>query len=251
LVFFVTWLFIGFIAQLVNGSIGMGYGVSSTTFLLSLGIYPVIVSASVHTAQIFTALVSGGAHLRLGNVKRDIILPLIAFGILGGVIGAYGCVVMPTISLKVMVGGILLAMGCIILYQFTFGRVIRYNTKIKSSKMLPALGFFAAFLDAMVGGGRGPIATSALILNKVEPSKVVGSVNFVRLFVTIAITSTFFTLLGPGGFNWGIVTALIIGGFISAPIAALISKKLPHRRLGQLAGIGVILLSTYTLFRVF
>ncbi len=251
MVFFVIWLFIGFIAQLIDGSICMGYGVSSTTILLSLGIYPAIASASVHTAEIFTALVSGGTHLRLGNVKRDIILPSITFGILGGVIGAYGCVVMPTTPLKVIVSSILFAMGCIILYRFTFGHVIRYNTKIKSPKMLLVLGFFAALLDAMGGGGWGPIATSTLILNRTEPRKVVGSMNLAEFFITIAIILTFLTLLGPEGFNGDIVVALMMGGFISAPIAALISKNLPHRRLGQLVGIGVILLSIYTLFRVF
>ena len=121
--------------------------------------------------------------------------------------------------------------------------------------MLLALGFIGAFLDAIGGGGWGPIVTPTLILNHNDPRKVVGSVNFARFFVTVAITTTFFILLGSGGFDWNLVVALITGGLISAPIAILLSKKLVHkrtrRRFGQLVGLVVIMLSVYTLLRGF
>jgi len=152
------------------------------------------------------------------------------------------------------VGVILLILGCLVLYRFTFNG-IHIKVEKKSTKMLLALGFIGAFLDAMGGGGWGPIVTPTLILNYSDPREVVGSVNFARFFVTVAITSTFFLLLGPGGFDWSLVVALIVGGLVSAPIAVLLCKKLVHdgarKRFGQLVGFGVILLSIYALFRVF
>lgn len=248
---FFVYAIIGFLAQFINGSIGMGYGVTSTTFLLSFGIIPAIASSSVHTSEVFTSLISGAAHFKIGNVKREIVLPLIVSGSIGGIIGAYGVIFTPITPLKVLVGVILLILGCLVLYRFTFNGKIHVNVEKKSIKMLLALGFIGAFLDAMGGGGWGPIVTPTLILNHNDPRKVVGSVNFAEFFVTVAITSTFLIFLGPGRFDWGLVAALILGGLISAPIAVLLSKKLVHehtrRRLGQLVGLGVIIVSIYTL----
>jgi uncharacterized membrane protein YfcA len=254
LVLFLIYAIIGFLAQFINGSIGMGYGVTSTTFLLSFGVIPAIASSSVHTSGIFTSLFSGVAHFKIGNVKREIVLPLVVSGTMGGVIGAYGLVFTPIAPLRVLVGIILLALGCLVLYRFTLnGALIKVERK--STRVLLTLGFIGAFLDAMGGGGWGPTVTPTLILNHGDPREVVGSVNFARFFVTVAIASTFFILLGPSGFDWGLVVALIVGGLIAAPIAVLLCKRLVHcgtrKRFGQLVGIGVILLSIYTLFKVF
>ncbi len=233
----------------------MGYGVTSTTFLLSLGIIPAIASSIVHTSGVFSSLITGAAHFKMGNVKREIVLPLIVSGSVGGVIGAYGVIFTPITPLKILVSIILLILGCIVLYRFTFNGKSHINVGKKSTKMLLALGFIGAFLDAIGGGGWGPIVTPTLMLNHNDPLKVVGSVNFAKFFVTVAITSTFFILLGFGGFDWNLIVALTIGGLISAPIAVLLSKKLLHkrtrRRFGQLVGLGVIMLSIFTLFRVF
>jgi uncharacterized membrane protein YfcA len=253
LILFIIYAIIGFLAQFINGSIGMGYGVTSTTFLLSFGVVPAIASSSVHTSGIFTSLFSGAAHFKIGNVKREIVLPLAVSGCIGGIIGAFGVVFTPIAPLKVLVGVILLALGCLVFYRFTFnGALIKVEKK--SPRMLLALGFIAAFLDALGGGGWGPTVTPTLILNHSDPREVVGSVNFARFFVTATITLTFFFLLGPSGFNWSLVAALIVGGLISAPIAVLLCKRFLHcgtrKRFGQIVGVGLILLSIYTLFKV-
>lgn len=252
---FFIYAIIGFLGQFINGSIGMGYGVTSTTFLLSFGIIPAIASSSVHTSEVFTSLISGAVHFKIGNVKREIVIPLIVSGILGGILGAIGLVFTPITPLKILVGVILLILGFLVLYRFTFKCKIQINVNKKSPRVLFALGFIGAFLDAMGGGGWGPTVTPTLLLNHNDPREVVGSVNFAEFFVTVAITSTFFILLGPSGFDWDLVVALILGGLISAPIAVLLSKKLVHcgvrRRFGQLVGIGVIMLSMYTLLRAF
>ena len=236
----------------------MGYGVTSTTFLLSLGIIPAIVSSSVHTSGVFTSLITGAAHFKMGNVKREIVLPLIVSGSVGGVIGAYGVIFTPITPLKILVGIILLILGCLVVYRFTFNGKIHVNVGKKSTKILSGLRPFfnnSAFLDAIGGGGWGPIVTPTLMLNHNDPQKVVGSVNFAKFFVTVAITSTFFILLGFGGFDWNLIVAWTIGGLISAPIAVLLSKKLVHKhtqkRFGQLVGLGVIMLSIFTLLRSF
>lgn len=245
---------IGFLSQFINGSIGMGYGVTSTTFLLSFGIVPAIASSSVHTSEVFSSFILGAAHFKIGNVKREIVLPLIVSGSIGGVLGAYGVIFTPIVPLKVLVGIILLALGCLVLYRFTFNGIHIKVGRKKSTKVLFVLGFTGAFLDAMGGGGWGPIVTPTLILNHGDPREVVGSVNFSSFFVTVAITSTFFVLLGSTGFDWFLVVALLLGGLISTPIAIMLSKKLVHcstrKRFGQLVGFGVILLSIYTLLKV-
>ena len=245
--FFLVWVLVGFLAQLIDGALGMAYGVSSTTVLVSIGVYPALASASVHTAEIFTTFVSGNAHFRLGNVRRDMILFLTIPGILGGVTGAYVCSTISAKPLKVIVGGILLAMGLIILYRFTFKRVLHFRTERPSSKMLTTLGYISAFLDALGGGGWGPVATTTLVANNVEPSKAIGSVNFTEFFVTVAETLTFLVLIGPENFNWEIILGLMAGGLICAPVAAFMCKKLPHKILGILVGATIITLSLRTI----
>lgn len=253
MVLFLIYSIIGFLAQFINGSIGMGYGVTSTALLLFFGVIPSIASSSIHTSGIFTSLISGVAHFKIGNVKWEIVLPLVISGSIGGIIGAYGIILTPIKPLRVLVGVILLTLGCLVLYRYTFNG-IHINLKGKSTKMLLALGFIGALVDAMGGGGWGPTVTPTLILNHSDPREVVGSVNFARFFVTMTIASTFFILLGPTGFDWSLVAALIIGGLISAPIAVLLTKRLVHygtrKKFGQLVGLGVILLSIYTLFKL-
>lgn len=237
---------IGFLAQIIDGTLGMGYGVSSSTILISLGIPPAIASASVHASEVFTTLVSGIAHFKFGNVRKDLLRPLISFGIIGGILGACGLVKFPSKSIKLVVGLILLSMGGIIFYKF----MLAYNKKGNNSEIkkypvnrLRALGFFAAFIDALGGGGWGPICTPSLVVTGTEPSKAVGSVNLAEFFITIAITSAFLVLIGPENFRWEVVFALLVGGVMAAPLAVFICKRLPKRILGIFVGMAIIILS--------
>lgn len=235
---------VGFLAQIIDGTLGMGYGVTSSTLLISLGIPPAIASAGVHTSELGTTLVSGIFHFKFGNVRKDLLLPLIFFGVIGGMLGAFGLVNLPTKIIKLVVGLILLSMGGLIFYRFLF-KYRQANSEIKSypPKRLGALGFFAAFIDAIGGGGWGPICTPSLVLTGIEPNKAVGSVNLAEFFITIAIVSTFLVLIGSEKFRWDLVFALLIGGVIAAPIAAFTCKKFPKRILGILVGLIVIILS--------
>jgi len=246
-----VWTFVGFLAQLIDGTLGMAYGVSSTTALITIGVYPALASASVHTAEVFTTLVSGSAHLKFGNVEHNMALHLVIPGIVGGVTGAYVLTRISGKPLSVIVGFILLAMGFIILYKFAFKNTVHFRTKRPPSKTLVPLGFVAAFTDALGGGGWGPIATTTLVANNVKPNKAIGSVNFAEFFVAIAETITFLILIGPENFNWLVVLGLIVGGVICAPISAWLCKKLPHRILGILVGATVIMLSMHIIFNIY
>lgn len=235
---------IGFLAQIVDGTLGMGYGVTSSSLLISLGIPPVIASASIHTSEVFTTLVSGVSHFKFGNIRKDLLWPLISFGIAGGTLGACGLVKLPLQPIKLAVGLILLSMGGLIFYRFLFRhRRINSGMKVYSVNRLRALGFFAALIDAISGGGWGPICTSTLVATGTEPNKAVGSVNLAEFFITVVITSTFIVLIGPGNFRWDLAFALLIGGVIAAPLAAFSCKRLPKRLLGILVGIMVMILS--------
>jgi len=238
-----VWAIVGFLAQLIDGALGMAYGVSSSTALISVGIPPALASASVHTSEIFTTLVSGSAHFKLGNVDRRMALRLVVPGILGGITGAFVSVSVSGKPLSVVVGFILLTMGVIILYKFAFKKTSQFRTKRLSSKELVPLGYVAAFTDALGGGGWGPVATTTLVANDIKPSEAIGSVNFAEFFVTTAETVTFLMLIGLENFNWLIVLGLLAGGVICAPIAAWLCKKIPTRLLGILVGAVVMVLS--------
>lgn len=242
---------IGFLAQIIDGALGMGYGVTSSAFLISLGLPPIITSASVHTPELFTTFVSRVSHFKFGNIKKDLLRPLISFGIIGGIIGASGLIKLPSRPIKLVVGLILLIMGGLILYSFMFKhrQINNLNIKKYSVNRLRSLGFFAAFIDAMGGGGWGPICTPTLVLTGTEPSKAIGSVNLAEFFITVAITSTFIVLIGAENFRWDLVFALLIGGVIAAPLAAFSCKRLPKRLLGIFVGIIVIILSSRMLLK--
>lgn len=238
-----VWALVGFLAQTIDGALGMAYGVCSTTALVTMGVYPALASASVHTAEIFTTLASGSAHYKFGNVDRNMALHLVIPGIIGGISGAYVSTSVSGKPLSAIVGLILLVMGFIILYKFAFKNMMHFRTRELSSKTLVPLGYVAAFVDALGGGGWGPIATTTLVANDVRPNEAIGSVNFAEFFVTTSEAITFLILLGPENFNWLIILGLIIGGLISAPIAAWVCKKLPYRILGILVGTIIMILN--------
>lgn len=260
-------ILIGAISQLIDGSLGMGFGVTSTSALLTLGLYPQVASAAVHMAEIFTSLVSGAAHYKLGNVKKEIALPLTITGVIGGVLGASIAIIIPVLFLKTSVSFILLILGIIIVSRFLKNHlkknidnekhlsykntILTYKVKQKiSSKKLAALGGVAGFVDAVGGGGWGPIATSNLMLDEnIKPNEAVGSVNFAEFFQTIFVSITFLILLPE--LDWNIIFSLTLGGLVIAPFAALFAKKIPHKPLGIAIGVTVILLSINNLIHIF
>jgi uncharacterized membrane protein YfcA len=250
--FFLAMIAVGYLAQFVDGTLGMGYGVFSASLLVSIGLYPVVASASVHMAEIFTTLLSGVSHFKLGNVKRDLVVSLAVPGVIGGVAGAYFLASVPGRTIKPFVAAILLMMGLVILYRFLARKnPIPSGNSSHSRGKLTLLGFVAGFMDAVGGGGWGPIATPSLILGgNDEPRQVVGSVNLVEFFVTVAETLTFLITVGPEAFRWDIVVALLIGGAVAAPTAAFLCKKLPHKALGSLIGVALIGFNVRTLLKL-
>lgn len=244
---YVIILVFAFIAELIDGSLGMGYGVSLTTFLLSVGFGTAVASAAVHMSEIFTTLAAGISHFKLGNVNKKIFVYLTISGMIGGAIGAYTATKLQDISLITpFVSGILLMLGLLIIIKYTRKKSNVKYLDPKRRKIVP-LGFFAAFIDAIGGGGWGPIATPALITMNTHPKKAIGSVNFAEFFVTLAISITFFMILPK--IEWNIVIPMAIGGVIAAPIAAMITKKLPHRALGIAVGCLIIFLSIRTILK--
>lgn len=250
--FLIGILLVGFGAQFIDGTLGMGYGASSASLLVAIGLAPAVASASVHTAEIVTTLVSGIAHHQLGNVRRDLVLPLAIPGVIGGMLGAYFLSSIPAKTIKPWVAGLLLVMGCLILYRFLARTKRGVAGRQLSGPRIVILGLMAGFLDAVGGGGWGPVATPSLILaDNGQPHEVVGSVNAVEFFVTMAETITFALTIGLEAFRWDIVMALLVGGVVAAPVAAWLCKKLPHRVIGTLIGALLILLNVRTLVLIF
>ena len=232
---------IGFIAQMIDGALGMAYGVSSTSLLLSLGVAPAIASASVHTAEIFTTGVSGLSHFRFGNVDKALFIRLILPGVIGGVLGAYVLINIPVEIIKPLVSSYLLIMGVIILRKF-----IRNDNRSAGRTPLIPLCFAGGFLDAIGGGGWGPIVTSTLVARGTHPRSTIGSVNSAEFFVTLAESVTFFLTLGLA--NTEVIVGLLVGGVIAAPFGAYLTKRLPLRIMLLLVGVLIILLSARTLY---
>ena len=238
----ITFIIVGFVAQMIDGALGMAYGVSSTTFLLSLGVPPAAASASVHTAEIFTSGVSGLSHLRLGNVDKELFKRLVIPGVLGGVLGAYILTTVPGDIIKPFIALYLLAMGIIILRKALMKKTLEGKAKVR----LFPLGAFGGFLDAIGGGGWGPIVTSTLVVNGNHPRFAIGSVNIAEFFVTMSEVAAFFTIIGL--VHWQVIVGLTVGGILAAPLAAFVCKKLPARTLMIIIGVLIIVLSVRTVY---
>jgi len=243
---------LGLFAQYIDGTLGMGYGVSASSFLIAVGLAPAIVSASVHTAEILASLASGISHLRFGNVDKKIAIPLILPGVIGGVIGAYFLANVSGNLIRPFIGIILLILGARIFIRFFWKKRVTVTHGEFSKKFLLPLGFVGGMFDAIGGGGWGPICTSALVsTNKTEPRYVVGSVNMAEFFTTVAIVLTFGFTVGFENFLWHITIPLIIGGVIAAPIAAYTCKRISPMVLGTAVGALLIILNTRTVAQYF
>ncbi len=242
-----TFIIIGFLAQIIDGSLGMAYGVSSTTFLLGVGIPPALASASVHLAEVFTTAISGFSHWKLGNVNKEIVKKLLVPGVLGGITGAYILTSLPTEIIKPLVSIYLLIMGLVILKK-VIGKD-DHKPRAISSKKLIFLGAIGGLFDAIGGGGWGPIVTTTLVAQGETPRFTIGSVNLTEFAVTLAQSVAFALLLQ--GVVWDVVAGLLIGGVIAAPFGAYIIKKLPARALMGMVGLVIITLSMRTLYLTF
>lgn len=235
---------IGFAAQLIDGSLGMAYGVTSTSLLLIFGIAPAVASASVHFAEVVTTAASGASHIRFGNVDKETVLRLIVPGSIGAFLGACFLSLIPGHFIKPFISVFLFSLGVYILYRFVFQIKRRVLPKQgKRKKILTPLGFVAGFLDATGGGGWGPLATPVLLSrNDIEPRKVIGSVDTSEFAIAVSATLGFMISLGWAEVNWYWVGALMIGGVFAAPLAAWIVRSIPQILLGVLVG-GMILIT--------
>jgi uncharacterized membrane protein YfcA len=232
---------VGFAAQMVDGAIGMAYGVTSSSVLLSVGIPPATTSACVHAAETFTTFVSGVSHWKFGNVDRKLLLRLALPGMVGGAIGAYVLTSLDGEMVKPFVSGYLLLMGVYIVWCAVRRR---QSDGAEPSRVAP-LGFIGGLMDSLGGGGWGPIVTTTLIGQGTTPRYAIGSVNLAEFFVTITISATFVATIGLE--LWPIISGLIIGGVIAAPFAAYATKKLPDKVLMILVGCVVVILSLRTI----
>jgi uncharacterized membrane protein YfcA len=238
-----VFILVGFIAQLIDGALGMAYGVSSNSFLLGIGVPPASASASVHMAEVVTTAISGFSHWRLGNLDRTLVKSLLFPGALGAIVGAYILTNAPGDLLKPFIAVYLLIMGVIILVK----GLNRDRKEQKVVSHISTLGVVGGFFDAIGGGGWGPIVTSTLVARGNNPRLTIGSVNFSEFFITFSQSVVFvFTL--QFGLYWKVILGLLIGGAVAAPMAALVTKRLPVRQLMLLVGALIILLSIRTLY---
>jgi uncharacterized protein len=243
---FPIMLLAGFVAQLVDGALGMGYGVTSATILLSAGVSPAAMSGSIHTAEMFASGASGYSHYKFGNVNRKLFKALLIPGVLGAIAGAimlvfigdkYGSIIRPCIAGYTLILGVKFIINAF--------REIKPQKKFKHYRLLAAIG---GFFDSFGGGGWGPIVTSTLVNNGRSHKYVVGSVSLTEFFVTLSSAFTFFTLIGVS--HWQTILALVIGGLIAAPIAAKLAGKLPRRTSFMLLGALVIFWSVRILIKI-
>jgi uncharacterized protein len=241
------WMLVaGFLAQLVDGALGMGYGVTSAAVLLSTGINPAAISGSIHTAEVFSSAASGYSHFKFGNVNMKLFKALVIPGVIGAAAGAvflvvagneFGNIIRPVLA------GYMLFLGVKFILN-AFKEKIR-KKKFTRYRLLAGVG---GFLDSFGGGGWGPLVTSTLINNGRSHKYVVGSVSLTEFFVTMASAFTFFTIIGVS--HWQTIVALIIGGLVAAPIAAKLAGKLPRKTAFLLLGTLVIIWSIRILIKI-
>lgn len=242
---------VGLAAQLVDGALGMAYGVTSSTLLLSTGVAPAVASASVHLAEVGTTLASGLSHWRFGNVDWAVVSRIALPGAVGGFLGATLLSNISTEAAVPWMAGLLLLLGVYIITRFIFSQppVIKIGQRPGTPVLVP-LGLFAGFVDATGGGGWGPVATPTLIAGgKLDPRKVIGSVSASEFAVTVATSLGFLFGLGSAGLDWRVVVGLLAGGVLAAPFAAWLVHKVSLPMLGALVGGIILITNSRTLMR--
>ncbi|QGQ21173.1 TSUP family transporter [Cellulomonas sp. JZ18] len=242
---------VGLAAQLVDGALGMAYGVTSTTLLLAVGTNPAAASATVHLAEIGTTLASGVSHWKFGNVDWKVVLRVGVPGAVGAFAGATFLSNLSTESAGPVMSTVLLALGVYLLVRFTLKglRTDRRHLPLRKRFLAP-LGLFAGFVDATGGGGWGPVGTPALLASgRLEPRKVVGSIDTSEFLVALAASLGFLIALGSQGIDFWMVAALLVGGLVAAPLAAWLVRHVPGRVLGSAVGGVIVLTNTRTIIR--
>ena len=241
---FLVFFFIGVFAQLVDGTLGMGYGATSTSFLLAYGVPPVVSSTGVHVAEMFTTGVSAISHHRFGNINKKLVKHLLIPGVLGSITGAYllsdiinGDVIKPFIAVYM-----------IILAVIIIKKALKKTIIKKKTKKLSVLAVFGGFMDSVGGGGWGPIVTSTLLGRGRNPRYTIGSVNAAEFAVSFASGITF--MLFGGIHGWQVIIGLILGGVIAAPLGAYLVNKIKRKPMMIAVGILIILLSLKTLSKL-
>lgn len=236
---------VGLTAQVIDGALGMAYGATSSSLLLGLGVSPAMTSTSVHVAEVFTTGASGIAHFKLGNVNKKLFLHLLIPGMLGAVIGAYllsdridGDIIKPFMSAYLMILGILI-----------LRKALQRNKPKSKTRRLGPLAFFGGFMDAVGGGGWGPIVTSTLLSKGRTVNYTIGSVNAAEFFISVSSAGTF--LLFNGIDSWQVIIGLIIGGVIASPFAAILVKRMKRKPLMIMVGVLVIAMSLRTIILAF
>jgi uncharacterized protein len=242
---------VGLGAQLVDGSLGMAYGVTSTTLLLAIGSNPAAASATVHLAEIGTTLASGFSHWKFGNVDWKVVAKIGVPGAIGSFAGATFLANLSTEVAAPVMSLILLTLGAYILVRFTLRGVDRRHLgKPMRKRFLGPLGLVAGFVDATGGGGWGPVGTPAILASgRMEPRKVIGSIDTSEFLVALAASLGFLFALGSQGIDVVRVVGLLAGGLIAAPIAAWLVRHIPPRMLGSLVGGVIILTNVRTLLK--
>lgn len=240
---FWTAVLVGLFAQIVDGALGMAYGITATTFLLSSGVSPAAATASVHLAEVFTTGFSAFSHWKFGNINRALFKRLLLPGIIGAVIGAYIVTSVDGKAIKPYISGYLLLMGIYVLTK-AFRKI---KVKKEPPKHIAGLALTGGFVDAIGGGGWGPVVTTSLIGSGHDPRQTIGSVNAAEFFLTIFGGAVFAIF---GGFtHWTVIAGLIVGGLFAAPFAAWLCSKLPARALLIVVGLLISFLSALNLWK--
>lgn len=242
---YVFWsaVLVGFAAQAVDGALGMAYGITATSFLLGTGASPVIATASVHMAEVFTTGFSGISHVRYGNVNKTLFLRLLVPGVVGALLGVALVTQIDGRVLKPYISAYLLLMGAYILSK----AFQQFRRAKQAPRHVAKLALFGGFVDTVGGGGWGPVVTTTLIGSGQDPRTTIGSVNFAEFFLSLSSAAAFAVLVGPD--TWTTIAGLVLGGVFAAPLAALLTQKLSPRVLLILVGTLISVLSAYNLYR--
>ncbi|WP_300535843.1 sulfite exporter TauE/SafE family protein [Sphingosinicella sp.] len=240
-----SFIAVGFAAQLVDGALGMAFGVISSTLLVSLGVPPAAASAGVHTVETFTTAVSGISHALHRNIDWKLFARLVIPGVIGGVLGAYLLTQVSAEAARPIVLAYLSCIGILLIW-----RSWHYPPKIKNPRIVEPLGLAGGFLDAAGGGGWGPVVTSNLLIHGASPRKTIGTVNTTEFFLTLTVSATFLFTLGVEFFTKAML-GLLIGGVIAAPFGAWLAKRIEPRPLLMIVGVVLTLTSGFGIWRAF
>ncbi len=242
----------GFGAQLVDGSLGMGYGLTSSTLLIAIGLAPAAASASVHLAEIGTSATSAYAHARMGNVDKTVLRRIALPGAVGAFVGATVLSGLSTQAARPWASALLLVLGCYVLFRYLRHRTVALKKGRPGTRLLAPLGLVGGFVDATGGGGWGPVTTPALLANgRMAPNRVIGTMNAAEFIVAVAASVGFIIGLGIGALDWQILLPLMLGGMLAAPLGAWIAHRLPMRVMGVAVGGMIIFTNSLTLMKAF